>query len=261
MAASAETQNVVGGDQGNVVVIGERHQSRLGRGLRRRPMPLQLDVEPVAEHARHLRQSGAGVRRASGGEQRIDRPVRSAGEQDQALARRRHPGPGHAGVSRFADLQIGGRRQGHQIAIAGFVLGQQDDGRNPRPALRRPLPDPDDRQGAADDGLDARLLWCRRKTPALEQVGPVGKRHRRHAEPGRHRADRLCLDGAFENRIGSRTDPGGRTNPAPLPSAMLPSSIPASRPRLTQPDAPPNTPSKQTPPPTQAPSIPERAGP
>src|ERR1700692_3331467 len=42
---------LVGGDQRRVVLVAVGHQARLGGGLAGEAMPLQLDIEPLAEDA------------------------------------------------------------------------------------------------------------------------------------------------------------------------------------------------------------------
>ena len=134
--------DVVGGDQRCIVGVGPRHQSRLGRGLGRQAVPLQLDIEAVAESGLHGGQRRLPLRRAPGGEQGIDRAVHPAGQQDQALGVGQHLVPGHLRVGPGLHLQIGGRRQHRQIAVPDFVLGQQHHGGYARPALGRPSPMP-----------------------------------------------------------------------------------------------------------------------
>jgi hypothetical protein len=137
-------------------------------------MPLQLDVEAVGEHPVHLGERRAALLDLARGEQRIHRPVRPAGEQDQALGVRRHLLPGDMRLLAGFGLQVGGRRKLGQVEVAAFALRQEDDGRGPRPALGRALADAAHRQGAAHDRLHAHALGGHRELQRPEQVGPVG---------------------------------------------------------------------------------------
>ena len=50
----AREVRLVGGDDRQMVVVGEIEQKRLDRPLLRQAMPLKLDIEPVAEDAFQL---------------------------------------------------------------------------------------------------------------------------------------------------------------------------------------------------------------
>ncbi len=194
--------DVVGGHQRCVAVIGPGHQARLRQRFARLSVALQLDIEAVVEHPPHLIQRRRPFGLAAGGEQGIDRPVRAAGEKEQPFGVLGHPAPGHARLFGRADLQKGGRGQGHQVQIAGLVLGQQHHGGDPRPLVGRPLAYARHRQGAADDRLDPRILGVAGKLQRPEQIGPVGQPHRRHVRRRGQLADRISLDRAFQQGIG-----------------------------------------------------------
>jgi hypothetical protein len=61
-------------------------QARLGGGLARQAVALQLDIEAVAEHPLHLGQGRLALGRLAGGEQGVDRAVGAARQQDQPSA-------------------------------------------------------------------------------------------------------------------------------------------------------------------------------
>ena len=175
---------------------------RLGPGLGGQFVALQLDVEPVAEHPRHLGQRRIAVLGPAGGIEGIDGSVRPAREQDQAGGVLSHLRPGHMRLVRRVDVEIGRRREVGQVLVAGRVLGQQHDRRWLGPTLGGPLAYPADRQGAADDGLHAGVLGCDGKFEGAEEVGPIRNGHGGHVVGGGERADLVGLDGAFEQRIG-----------------------------------------------------------
>jgi len=167
---------------------------------------LKLDIEAVAEDGLHRRQGGGALPGLALGEQGIDRAVGAARQQDQTFGAGRHHAPGHARLGHLAGLQIGRRGQGAQIAPARLVLDQQNHRRRLGPARGLLTADPQDRKGAADDGLDPGVLGGLAELQGAEQVGPVRDRHRRHARLGRHLAQLARLDRAFQQGIG-RADP------------------------------------------------------
>ena len=194
--------HVVGGDQRDVMGIGEADQTRLRRRLRHEAVTLKLNVKSVAEHPPHLGQRRVALRGASGGEQRITGTVGPAGQRDQTLGMSLHHRPRNVRRLGGINVEKGRRGQFAQVAIAGLVLSQQNDGRDPRPAFGAHAADAGHRQGAADDGLDAGLLGQDRKLQSAKQVGAVGQTHRRHAGLGRDLADGVDLDRALQERIG-----------------------------------------------------------
>ncbi len=194
--------DVVGGDQGDVVGVGPGHQARLGRGLSRQAMALQLDIEAVAEHRLHLGQHRLAVGGLALGEQGIGGPIRPARQQDQPLGVGGHHLPGHARLAVGGGLEVGGRGQGREVQIALLVLGQEGDGRDARPAFALAFAQPHHRKGAADDRLHAGVLGVARELQGPEQVGPIGEPRRRHLVGGRQLADDVRLDRPFQQRIG-----------------------------------------------------------
>ncbi len=97
--------DIVGGDQGDIALIGPGHQPRFRRRLRGQAMPLEFDVEPVAEHLQHRLQRGAPLGRPAGREQGIDGAVHPAAEKDQAFGVGAHLGPRDAGLFRRLDIE------------------------------------------------------------------------------------------------------------------------------------------------------------
>ncbi len=195
--------DVIGRDQRRVIGVGPFNQPALGQRLAGQSVALQFDIEAVAEHPLHLRQGFGGLGRLLLHEQRINRAVRPAGQQDQPLGLIHNLPPGHARLGHFARVQIGGGRQGAQVEPPLLVLGDQHDRRRLGPALGDLPADIEHRQGAGDDRLDARILGRLAELKGPEQVGAVSHGHGRHSGIGGHLADLAGLDGAFQQRIGA----------------------------------------------------------
>ena len=94
---------------------------------------LQFDVEPPRKDRRQSLQQRAGLGGLPGAQEPPHRAIRPAGEADQPL------GMGGKIVNRHmrqlaiaAQIQTG--VQLHQVHVAGFGLGQGNDGRSPKPA-------------------------------------------------------------------------------------------------------------------------------
>ena len=94
MHAPVREMHVIGRHQRQVEIVGEAHQSRLGRQFRSRAaravlrMPLHLDIEPVAESRLEPFRERRGLVRVPVGDQRAERPVRASGQTDQPLGMR-----------------------------------------------------------------------------------------------------------------------------------------------------------------------------
>ncbi|MNS44099.1 hypothetical protein D3C72_765340 [compost metagenome] len=195
--------DVVGGDQRHVVGVGPVDQATLGDRLLRQTVALQLYVESVAEDALHLFERRYGFIALVLDEQRVDRAVGTAGQQDQPLGLIHNQSPGHARLRHLAGVEIGGGRQGAEVEPALLVLDQQDHGRGLGPTLGDLAADAQHRQGAGDDGLDARVLGGLAEFQGAEQVGAVGHGHGGHAGVRRHLADLAGLDRPFQQGIGA----------------------------------------------------------
>ena len=77
-------ERLVGRDQRNAARISEIDQARFRRALGRQAVPLQFDIEPVAEQALQLFATRQRQRVLAADDGDIERPVRPAGERDQA---------------------------------------------------------------------------------------------------------------------------------------------------------------------------------
>jgi hypothetical protein len=216
--------DVVGGDQRHVLVVGEAHQLALRRRLGRQAVALQLDIEAVAEHPVHLGKRRTTLLRLSGRQQVVDRPIRTARQQDQPLGMLDHLRPGDVRVFRGLDLEVGDGGELGEIEVALLALGQEHHAGRLGPALRRLFADAGDRQGAADDRLHAGALGGDGELKRAEQVRPVGERHGRHMRGLGHVAQLVGLDGAFQQRIGGARAQVNEAVLGPLAQRGLPHS-------------------------------------
>ena len=196
---------LVGGHERNVAGIGELDQRAFGDALARRAVALQLHVKPVAEQFLQRRAAGGGEVGLAGQDRGVERAARPAGERDQAVGHPFEPGKLQMRLFVRRGLQERARAELHQAAIARLAGGQQHDPRQ-RPHLAGEprvarLVAEIERQGAADDRLDAiaRKLFGELERP--EHVVGVGQRQRRLVvrlgELGKPADDQR----AFEQRI------------------------------------------------------------
>ena len=237
--------DVIGGDQRDVMGIGPFHQPALRLPLAGEAVTLQFDIEPVAEHPRHLIQRHITLGRLALHEQGINRPVRPAGQKDQPFGPFCHHRPGHTRLIHRACVEEGRGRQGAKIQPPGLVLNQQDNGRDPGPSVADLAADAGDRKRAGHDRLNAGTLGRFRELQRPEQIGPVRHAHRRHARIRRQGRNLARLDRAFQQRIG-RADPqvdelrgcGCVGNGQTL--------FQLAHPRLTRSETPPATPSRRS---------------
>ncbi len=167
--------DVIGGHQGGVVVVSPSHQPRLGGRFDGQAVPLQLNIETIGERPLHFSQRRCSLRASPSGEQRINRPVRSSGEQDEAIAVGHNLCPGYVRRLDPVDLEKCGRREFAQIPVPGLVLDQKHDCRRKRPALGRTFADTAHGQTAADNRLHAVILGDHGKFQGPKQIGPVGQ--------------------------------------------------------------------------------------
>ena len=253
--------DIIGRHQRRVHFVGPGHQPWLRGGLTRRSVPLQLDIKAIAKGAPHGLQRRPSLANTTGGEQGVDRTIRTAGQKDQALGMGLDQIPGHARRVSVSAIKIGGGRQHRKVQIARLVLGQQHDGRRPRPALGRALPDPRHGQGAPDDWLNTRVLGDGGKFKGPKEIGPISQGHGRHFRPRRQRPNSVRLNGAFQQGVGRANPQVNEPHVAgPVHSTGHVARLQAYI-RLTPPNAPPNISSIRSPPPTQTPSHPEPAEP
>ena len=116
---------VVGGQQGQAEVAGQRDQFRVDPALLGQAVVVQLDE--VVAGPEQVAELGQGRRRplAVALEQAlVDLGAEAAGGGDQPLAVALEQLPVHAGLVEVA-LQRGRRDQPQQVGVAGLVLGQQ----------------------------------------------------------------------------------------------------------------------------------------
>ena len=155
---------LVGGDDGQMVVVGEVEEQGLGRPLLRQPVPLQFDIEAVAEDTFERIERGFGKPEIVGGDSAVDYPVRAAGERDEAFLVEREMGDRDKSLAAVGAVAVGLGGKLDEIGVAVRIFGKKSDTSvidvPPRFTAFRlgfGLGGEAQRQGAADDRLDARL--------------------------------------------------------------------------------------------------------
>ena len=210
VVAGMSEVGLVGGDERQAQLVGERHQLQLD-GLRLgEAMPLQLDVEPIAENLREAFDAARRQRHLRVAKSRVDRPVGAAGQSDQAGRMLGEESQRHLRRRRAIAIEPGRARQRHQIAIARLVLGDERDplglsharlGPAGGPLLRLHIGEID-ADGHADDWLDAGAREFLGELERSEQIVGVGQREGRHGVGLSELGQRLDLQRAFQQRIG-----------------------------------------------------------
>ena len=177
----ARKQWFVGGDERNPPRIGQFDERRLGAALRGRAVPLQLDIEPIAEQLQQALAAPVRQIALAREERRIERPAGTAGERDQAVALAFEPGELEVGLLVWRGFEKRPRVEAHQAAVAALARGQENNAR----ALRRRagadartgiLIGKIDRQRTADDRLDAGPRHLVGEFERPEHVVGVGER-------------------------------------------------------------------------------------
>src|SRR5262249_26211438 len=107
----------------NPALIGECDERRLDLAFDAAAMPLQLNVEPVAEQP--LERGAAGLREMalSGGNCRVERSAGAAGQRDQAFSLSLEPGKTQMRRLVGRGFEKGAGVKPHQAAIAALPRG------------------------------------------------------------------------------------------------------------------------------------------
>ncbi len=197
--------HVVGGDQRQILAVGQIDQMAFNGTLLGHIVTLQFDVQPVREHRRQTIDQCGGVRLAVE-QHRIDDAARTAGERDQAVAVFFQPVERDMWPVARLHFQVRRADQLQQIEIAGLVLHQHRQiGRLGLEADRRTIVDLN-RQQATDDRLHPGLGHGIGNVEHAEQIVGVAHRHRRHVGPAHPFGQFLRLDRPFQHGIGA-SDP------------------------------------------------------
>ena len=202
----------IGRHQRDALGVGEVDELRLGFDLALFAVPLQLDIEPVAEQGFEQFQARQGQLRLTVFQCPIDRPVRTAGEGDQTVAMLFQIGA--LDVRRFdaGGAQMRPRRELHQVGVAGIVHGVEREhsvavrmsGLHAALAQNVVLArfGKIDGQRHTGDRLHASACQLVGKFQRAEHVVGVGEAERRHAGRGRELGELGDRQRAFEQRIG-----------------------------------------------------------
>ena len=197
----------VGGNKRHFELEGEIDEPLLRLALGRRAVPLEFDVEAIAEHRLETFDLLGGKAPLASQQRVVDGTLWAAGEADEACRMRTEIIPGDVVLGILRAGEIGPRGELHQVLIPLLVLGEKGERRDPAEApymleaalLLLQQVDP---QGAADDRLDALVPDRLRELERTEEVAGVGDRHRRHLGVLRQAGERLDLECPLGQRIG-----------------------------------------------------------
>jgi len=120
-------ERLIGGDQRQVVPIGQFHQLRLDAVFRLQTMALQLDVKAPRKRAGKAAQAGLRLVGLSLGDQPADRSHAAAGQGDQAIGAFLDVSDRDLRKLARLGFQKGFADQLQQIGVAGVVLGEQNE--------------------------------------------------------------------------------------------------------------------------------------
>ena len=119
----------------------------------------------------------------------VDRPVRAAGQADEALAHGLEKVQAHMRFGRVRRVEIGAARKPHEVAIAGSSLARRartgslrNAGALAMDGIAAVIVGKIDLQRAADDRLDALLAEGLGEFERAEEVAGIGDGERRHAQ-------------------------------------------------------------------------------
>ncbi|MBA7479439.1 hypothetical protein ES707_14873 [subsurface metagenome] len=196
---------LVGRNQRQALGIGKVNQPALDAALAVHAMPLQLDIEAVAEHlcqplAAHRRQF-----RVAGTERRRNRSVRPTCQCNDVVGVAIKPFELDVRRLMHRRFQEGARIEPHQAAVAALAGRKQHDARRDlrmRIARIGVLVAEIDGKFQADDRLDAVARHLVGEFQRPEHVVGVGQRQRRLLVGFRKFAELGDLDRALQQRIG-----------------------------------------------------------
>ena len=198
----AEEVDVVGRNQRQVELVGERDQVRLDLLLFREAVAHQLDVEPAWEDLPESRHELARGLDLAVEEETPDRAGGPARERQQALRPRGQLVQGDERLAACAALDEGVAGQRHQVAVASLVLGEKQQPGNRAALLSRLVGARTDGEIAADDGLHARPAACLREGQRAEHVAAIGDGDGWHPPFAAGLDELLEPDRALQQRIG-----------------------------------------------------------
>ena len=204
--------DLVGGDDRQGAGISDVEQGGLGLDLVLEAVPLDLDVEPVAEDLLQNLQAFEGDLFLALAQSLVDRPIRSPRQRDQAAAMGFQP----------LDLDVrclvlGGVEEGlggefHEVLPAPLIARQQSEcagglragliGAVALQPIGLGAVAEIDLQRAAHDRLDACFGELVGEFQRAEEVAGIRETHRGKALRHRQLGELLVGDGAFQQRIG-----------------------------------------------------------
>ena len=201
-------KRLVGGQQGEIVVVGEADEIGFDSCLGFQSVALQLDVEPARKSRRQARQQIFRRRALPVGQQPSDRSLRAAAERDETVGVLGQGVHGHPRLLGALGFEVGLAQELQEVAVAGLVLHQKDEAVGSRrlgggghgPLSARAFNG--DAELAADDGLHAGGGAGGGELQRPEQVVGVGDGDRRHGGVAAQRHQLVDAQGALQEGIG-----------------------------------------------------------
>ena len=198
----AEEVDIVGRDQRQIELVGERDQVRLDLLLLREAVAHQLDVKPVRKDFPESRQKLTRGFELAVQEETPDGAGGPTRECQQSFCPRGQLVQCDERLPACAALDERFAGQRHQVAVAGLILGEQQQPRGRAALLAGLVAARADRKVAADDRLHARVSARRREGQRAEHVAAIGDGDGGHP-PGAARLDQpVQSDRALQQRIG-----------------------------------------------------------
>ena len=196
-------ERLVGSDERDTARVGKFNERLLRRPLRRHPVALQFDVEPVAKQSLQLFAACDREGILSADDWNVERPVGAARQRNQSARRVLKPSQFDMRAIVLLGLEVRTRRQPHQAPVAVLAGGQQDKARPPVSGrgVTVFLIAKVDAQGASDDRLNTHARHFLGKLESAEHVVGVGESERRLAILLRKLGQSGDFQRAFEQRI------------------------------------------------------------
>ena len=199
---------VIGGDQGQAELIGQRHEAGFDGALDREAVAMQLDRQAIRKHLGEAGEERCRLGALALGEQPVDGAERAAGEQEQPLGVLGQAVEGDLRAQPRIALQVGDGGEPLEVGVAQIGLGEEHE----RFGCQARLVAPAEGDLAAEDGLHP---FCDRGLAELErteQVAGVCQRHGGHAVRRRQGRELVGLNGTLTERVGRvsvQVDKGG----------------------------------------------------
>ena len=194
--------HIVGGDQRQVERVGKLYRRFFFLRAPAIAMAHQLDIKAARKQPGEALQQLARKLCPALCKRAADRAARSAAQRNHALRAAFETAPLDMRRFRSGRFQEGSGDELEQIAVAGFVLRQQQDRRRLVVVSCAPPGLVADRQQCTDDRLNAGLRGIDGELHRAEEIATVGDCNRRHAGLPAKRNQVLDPYRPFRQRVG-----------------------------------------------------------